>query len=138
MTNVITYQGIVENTDDACVFVRIIQTSACSSCDVKGHCSMAESKEKILEINAAGSSYKPGDHVVIVGRTSMGMKAVILAFLIPFLILVVSLFIFMYLLNGDELLSGLLSLGLLIPYYGVIRLNRNRLKRDFVFTIKTQ
>lgn len=136
MANVITHQGVVENIDDAHVFVRIIQTSACASCSVKGHCSSADSKEKILEINAPYASYKIGDQVTVVGQTSMGMKAVLLAFFIPFLILVFSLFILMSILDGNELLSGLISLGLLIPYYYAIWLNRTKLKNKFSFTIK--
>ena len=136
MANVITHQGIVENIDDAHVFVRIIQTSACASCSVKGHCSSADSKEKILEISAPFSSYKIGDQVTVVGQTSMGMMAVLLAFFIPFLILVISLFLFMHLLDGNELLSGLISLGLLVPYYFVVWLNKAKLKKNFSFTIK--
>ncbi|NDV82907.1 SoxR reducing system RseC family protein [Bacteroides sp. 51] len=136
MANVITHQGIVENIDDAHVFVRIIQTSACVACSVKGHCSSADSKEKILEISAPYSSYKPGDQVTVVGETSMGMMAVLLAFFIPFLVLVISLFIFMHVSGGNELLSGLISLGLLVPYYFVVWLNRAKLKKNFSFTIK--
>lgn len=136
MANVITHQGIVENIDDAHVFVRIVQTSACASCSVKGHCSSADSKEKVLEINTPYTSYKIGDHVTVVGETSMGMTAVLLAFFIPFLVLVISLFVFMSVLDGNELLSGLLSLGLLVPYYIVLWLNKTRLKKNFSFTIK--
>jgi len=136
MANVITHQGIVENIDDTHVFVRIIQTSACVSCSVKGHCLAADSKEKILEINAPQSSYKVGDSVTVLGQTSLGMKAVLLAFFIPFLILVISLFICMSVLDGNELLSGLISLGLLVPYYYIIWLNRTNLKKSLSFTIK--
>ncbi|MDR3119506.1 MAG: RseC/MucC family positive regulator of sigma(E), partial [Mediterranea sp.] len=35
-----------------------------------------------------------------------------------------------------ELLSGLISLGLLLPYYYIIWLNRAGLKKNFSFTIK--
>ena len=136
MANVITHQGIVENIENSHIFVRIIQTSACASCSVKGHCSSADSKEKIIEINAPYPSYKVGDKVTVVGQTSMGMMAVLLAFFIPFLVLVISLFICMSVLDGNELLSGLISLGLLIPYYFVVWLNRARLKKNFSFTIK--
>lgn len=136
MGNVITHQGIVENMDDAHVFVRIVQVSACASCSVKGHCSSADSKEKIIEISTPHSSYKIGDRVTVVGQTSMGMMAVLLAFFIPFLVLITSLFICMYVLDGNELLSGLISLGMLVPYYFVVWLNRTKLKKNFSFTIK--
>lgn len=136
MANIITHQGIVENIDDARVFVRILQTSACASCSVKGHCSSADSKEKIIEINTPYISCQKGDRVTVVGQVSMGMKAVLLAFFIPFLVLVVSLFVCMHLSGGNELFSGLIALALLVPYYFVVWLNKDKLKKKFSFTIK--
>lgn len=136
MANDITHQGIVENIDDDHVYVRIIQTSACASCSIKGHCSSADSKEKIIEIQTPCNTYAIGDSVWVVGQLSMGMKAVLLAFFIPFLILVFSLFTLMSILDGNELLSGAISLLLLVPYYWGIWLNRTKLKNKFSFTIK--
>lgn len=72
MTNIITHQGIVENISGSQVFVRIIQTSACSTCSVKGHCSSADSKEKVIEVTDTSSAWKIGDEVTIIGATSMG------------------------------------------------------------------
>ncbi|NDV65110.1 SoxR reducing system RseC family protein [Bacteroides sp. 224] len=136
MANVITHQGIVESIEGSHLFVRIVQTSACASCSVKGHCSSSESKEKIIEISSSDFAYKIGDKVIVVGETSMGMMAVFLAFIIPFFILVVSLFVCMSVTDNNELLSGLISLGLLIPYYIVLWLNKNKLKKNFSFSIK--
>jgi sigma-E factor negative regulatory protein RseC len=135
MANVITHQGVVENTDGSRISVRITQTSACASCSVSGYCSSADSKEKIIEVNAPYPAYERGDRVIVVGQTSMGMMAVLLAFVIPFFISFFSLFIGMHVLDGNELLSGLLSLGLLVPYYFIIWLNRAGLKKKFSFTI---
>lgn len=137
MANVITYQGIVESIDRSLISVRIIQASACASCSVNGRCSLAGSKEKIVEIDASYSTYEIGDRVTVAGQTSMGMQAVLLAFVVPFLILFFSLFVCMHVSGGDELLSGLISLGLLIPYYFVVWLNRAGLKKSFSFTIQS-
>lgn len=137
MANTITHQGIVENTDGSHVYVRIIQTSACSACSAKGHCSSADRKEKIIEVFSPLASFKSGDSVTIVGQTSMGLSAVLLAFFLPFLLLVCSLFLFVHLLHGNELLSGVFSLSLLIPYYFIIWLKRDKLKNKFSFTIQS-
>lgn len=136
MADIITHQGIVEKVDGACIFVRIVQMSACASCSAKGFCSSADSKEKIIEVNSPGSLYKVGDGVWVMGQVSMGMKAVLLAFFIPFLILVVSLFIFMNVTDDNEWLSILLSVFLLASYYFVIGLKKEKLKKSFSFTIK--
>lgn len=135
MTNTIRHQGIVESMNGSHLRVRIIQTSACISCSVKGHCSSADSKEKLIDVIDASHTYAVGEQVMIIGALSMGVKAVMLAFVAPFLLLVVSLFLLMALIN-DELYASLGSLLLLIPYYGVLWMNRTRLKQQFSFTIK--
>ena len=135
MTNIITHQGIVENISGSQVFVRIIQTSACSTCSVKGHCSSAASKEKVIEVTDTSSAWKIGDEVTIIGATSMGMRAVLLAFLIPLFLLIFGLFIFKTVLHS-ELYGAFAALAVLIPYYYIIWLNRSLLKQKFSFTIK--
>lgn len=134
--NTIKHLGIVENIQGSHLSVRIVQTSACASCSVKGHCSSADSKDKIIDIiDTAAASYKVGEQVMIIGETSMGMMAVVLAFIIPFVLLIFSLFLLMALLE-NELYAALLSLAVLVPYYFILWLNRTRLKQQFSFTIK--
>ena len=135
MTNIITHLGIVENISGSQVSVRIIQTSACSTCSVKGHCSSADSKEKVIEITDTSSVWKVGDEVTIIGATSMGMQAVFLAFVIPLFLLILGLFVFKTVLHS-ELYGALAALAELVPYYYIIWLNINRLKKQISFTIK--
>ena len=134
--NTIKHLGIVENIQGSHLSVRIVQTSACAACSVKGHCSSADSKDKIIDIiDTAASSYRVGEKVMVIGETSMGMMAVVLAFIIPFILLIFSLFLFMALME-NELYSALLSLAILIPYYFILWLNKTLLKQKFSFTIK--
>lgn len=136
MANTIRHQGIVENINGSHLQVRIIQTSACASCSVKGHCSSADTKEKLIDVSDSNAaSYQPGDRVWVIGELSMGTMAVLLAFLFPFLVLVLSLFIFMAIWN-DELSSSLCSLALLILYYYILWLNKSRLGKKFLFSIQ--
>ena len=134
--NTIKHLGIVEIIQGSHLSVRIVQTSACAACSAKGHCSSADSKDKIIDIiDTAASSYRVGEKVMVIGETSMGMMAVVLAFIIPFVLLIFSLFLFMALME-NELYSALLSLAILIPYYFILWLNETRLKQKFSFTIK--
>ena len=134
--NTIKHLGIVENIQGSHLSVRIVQTSACAACSAKGHCSSADSKDKIIDIiDTAASSYRVGEKVMVIGETSMGMMAVVLAFIIPFILLIFSVFLFMALME-NELYSALLSLAILIPYYFILWLNKTRLKQKFSFTIK--
>ena len=114
--NTIKHLGIVENIQGSHLSVRIVQTSACAACSVKGHCSSADSKDKIIDIiDTAAASYQVGENVMVVGETSMGMQAVALAFIIPFVLLIFTLFLFMALIE-NELYAALLSLAVLVPY----------------------
>ena len=134
--NTIKHLGIVQNIQGSHLSVRIVQTSACAACSVKGHCSSADSKDKIIDIiDTAAASYQVGENVMVVGETSMGMQAVALAFIIPFVLLIFTLFLFMALIE-NELYAALLSLAVLVPYYYILWLNKTRLKQKFSFTIK--
>ena len=138
MTNNIKHLGIVENIDGFRLKVRIVQTSACSSCSVKGHCNVSETKEKLIDVyDNKGLAPQVGQQVMISGATSMGMKAVGWAFGLPFVIVLASLFAAMALTQGDEAVSALVSLCMLIPYYIGLYLCRKRFSRTFVFTLES-
>ena len=126
--NTIKHLGIVENIQGSHLSVRIVQTSACAACSAKGHCSSADSKDKIIDIiDTAASSYQVGEKVMVVGETSMGMMAVVLAFVLPFVLLIFSLFLLMALIE-NELYAALLSLAvlyLIISFCGSIKRDSN-------------
>ena len=121
MVTNIKHLGIVENINGSRLKVKIVQSSACSACSVKGHCSASETKEKIIDVyNKNNVPCQVGERVMIVGTTSMGMKAVLLAFVLPFIVLLLALIISLKLTGGDEAVSALVSLGTfgpLLPYY---------------------
>ena len=138
MTNKIKHLGIVESINGLHVKVRIVQVSACSTCSIKGHCNASDMKEKMIDAyNVQGIPFEIGERVMVCGTTSMGMKAVLLAFAVPFLILMLSLFIVMSVTHGDEMLSAIISLGTLVPYYLIIYRLRGRMGNTFLFTIES-
>ena len=136
MADIIKHQGIVENINGSHLKVRIVQTSACAACSAKGHCASADTKEKVIDVTTGdASSYQLGDRVMVYGELSLGLMAVLLAFIVPFCILIISLFIFMAVWK-DELSSALCSLALLIPYYYILWLNKTRMSKRFSFSIR--
>ena len=138
MVTNIKHLGIVENINGSRLKVKIVQSSACSDCSVKGHCSASETKEKIIDVyNKYNVPCQVGERVMIVGTTSMGMKAVLLAFVLPFIVLLLALIISLKLTGGDEAVSALVSLGTLVPYYLIIYICRNRLSRSFMFILES-
>ena len=109
MKDVIKHRGTVEKINGSHVQVRIVQTSACSACSIKGHCNASESKEKLVDVYDAPSGLSVGQEVVVSGAVSMGLQAVLVAFGVPFLVLIVVLLVAMKL-TGDELTSALVAL----------------------------
>ncbi|MCD4746361.1 MAG: SoxR reducing system RseC family protein [Bacteroidales bacterium] len=133
--NIISHKGIINNIDNNKIYISIISQSACASCHVKGMCSVADMKEKIIEIeNTKNNNYKIGDTVTVVMEKSSGTKAVVLGYFIPFIILLISLIVLISITNNEGL-SGLISIGILIPYYLILYIFRDKLKKIFVFKL---
>jgi sigma-E factor negative regulatory protein RseC len=131
----IEQQGIVEDVSDRNVKVKIQQISACALCHVKGLCSMADYTEKIIDTVDTEGNLHAGDKVSITLSRSMGNKAVLFGYMFPFL-LFISVLILLTSLSIKEIISGLASLAVLIPYYLGLYLFRERLQKTFKFTIK--
>ena len=138
MADIIKHRGIVEKVEGSHVVVRIVQTSACAACSAKGLCNASESKEKQIDVYEVNASYRIGEEVVLIGTTSMGMRAVALAFGVPLLLLILALFVTMRVTDGDALVSSLVALLAVVPYYLVIYFMKDKLNKTFSFTIEKQ
>lgn len=136
MSKTIDHIGIIERIEGDTIFIRIEQESACSECHAKGLCTASERKEKIIEVMTDNSNaYHVNEKVIVSAELSLGLKAVLLAFVFPLIIVVMAIIIGTYL-NWDESTNGTIGLALLIPYYVILYYFRNRIKKKFVFTLK--
>ncbi len=133
MSNQISHKGIIDSISRGVVHVRIVQSSACSSCKVASYCNSAESKEKIIDVKCADTQkYAVGQDVTVMAAPSVGAKAVVLAFVIPTIILLATIAICVSsgVSDGISALAGVLSL---VPYYIGLYLYRNRLEQILTF-----
>lgn len=136
MNNRVTHAGVVESIEGSTVRVRIVQTSACAACKVAGYCNAAESKEKIVDVfNADTSRWKVGDVVNVAASQQMAARALLLAFGLPLLIMLVVLLMVLGL-TGREGLAALCGVAALLPYYAVLWLFRGRLQKRLAFWIE--
>lgn len=133
----IKHSGVVESVDGDCMRVRILQTSACAGCKAASFCNASEKKEKIIDVydKHSISGHKKGDNVVVTGSLDTGRKAVMIGFGIPFIVLVAVLAI-TYQLSHSEPLAALVSIAALVPYYFIVYLLRDKLRRDFSFEVE--
>lgn len=130
----IEHKGIVQKSDDKSVTVLISSASACSGCHAEGSCNLSGVKEKIVEVKGS-HELSPGDNVVVLMKKSMGYAALFLGYVFPF-ILVITVLIILAALQVTELIAGLGSLAILIPYYLALYFFRNRISNKFKFSIK--
>ncbi len=131
----IEHEGTVQRSDNNLVIVSISSESACSSCHAKGACSLSGSKEKLIEVPGS-YDLVPGDNVTVMMHRSTGFRAVLLGYVLPFMLLIPALLILSS--SGmSELTAGLGSVAVVSIYYFVLFIFRDRIGNNFTFSIKT-
>ncbi|MGL4779282.1 MAG: SoxR reducing system RseC family protein [Bacteroidales bacterium] len=135
MDNYIEHEGVVVAVNKENVVVRIIQNSACSGCHAKGACSAADRADKEIEAVALESDkFSVGETVLLRGSDHLGRQAVLIAFVLPFILMLVMIFLIMYLFNNEGI-AGLGAICILIPYYAILYMKKDKLKKKFVFQV---
>ncbi len=136
MSNKIKHAGVVDGVEGECVRVRILQSSACSACKVAAHCNASETKEKIIDVmDADASHYQKGDQVMVVADTAVGFRASLYGYLLPLILMVVTL-VGVLAATHSEGWAALSALGILMPYYVLLFLMRNKLRNRLSFTLE--
>lgn len=127
--------GIVESIGDSYLKVQIHNDSACSTCYSKGVCTSLGSGDRIIEVEFDKTKeVLPGDKVDIQMVSSQGWIAILVGYIIPFILLITTLLIASN--YTGEATSALMALGILIPYYCILFMVRNKMKKYFRFTLK--
>ena len=135
MSDSINHNGVIEKIEGNLVFVRITQQSACSGCHAKSMCAASECKDKIIEVPDYTGKFRVNENVAICGQSSLGLQAVLLAFILPLIIVVIAIVIGNNL-QWKETISGLCGLFVLAVYYCILYFLRDKLKKRFIFTLK--
>ena len=136
MKEEVNHKGKVIKMTPQLTTVAILQHGACSACHAAGLCGMADIAEKAIEVPTDPyASYGVGDEVEVVLKASMGMKAVWLAYFIPLLVLL-AVILGLIGLGVAEVPAGLGGIGAVAVYYLLLYVLRDKLKNEYVFTIK--
>ena len=132
----ISHEGIVTKITDDELEIKILAQSACVACHAKSACGMGEQAEKILTVpRPKDKDFTLNQKVNVKMAIGQGNKAAVLAYLIPILLLLAVLFVCLGL-GINEGLAALISIVALIPYYIVLYLKRDKLKKQFLYTIE--
>ena len=132
----VSHEGIVTKVTDDELEIKILAQSACAACHAKSACGMGEQAEKILTVpRPTDRAFSLNQRVNVKMAIGQGNRAAILAYLIPIVLLLTVLFVCLGL-GMNEGLAALVSIVALIPYYIVLYLRRDKLKKQFEYTIE--
>lgn len=137
-TKTVRHEGKIISITPQVVTVKIESSSLCAACHAKGACTAADKAEKIIEaVNLYNLKLEVGEHVSVTMKRSLGMRAVVISYVVP-LIILLFLLLTLHVLQLGELWTGLISLVGVGLYYLGLFLFKKRIASDFVFTIDKQ
>ena len=128
--------GVVTAISPDIVTVQIQQQSACSGCHARDLCVSSERREHQLQLKTYGQHFSIGEQVIVVARRSVGRLAVLLAFVLPLLLIILTLSIAQTFLALSEATAVLVAIGLLSLYYLVLYTQRHRLEGRLVLMVE--
>ena len=150
---------IIALNEDGTALVRIVQTSACAACKAKSMCASAESAEKEMTVVLLGErapqnasvfgdpakamrregerrGFAVGDTVEVMVQQKMGWKAVVLAYLLPFFVMLAVMFIGNAIWTVREEILGTVALCAMALYYLLLGMFKDKLQKEFSFTAR--
>ena len=128
---------IIALNGDGTARVRIVQTSACVACKAKAMCASAESAEKEMTVVLLGDEqWAVGNEVEVMVQQKMGWKAVVLAYLLPFFVMLAVMFIGNAIWAVREEILGTVALCAMAVYYLVLCMFKDKLQKEFSFTAR--
>lgn len=135
-TGEVSHKGTVISVGQDRISVRIVSESACSACHAAGLCGASESKNKIVDVPVyGGQTYSVGQEVEVCLARKMGLKAVLLSYVIPLVILLI-LVLTLSSIGLGELVCGLASIGGVALYYLILYFRRDSLVEGYVFYVR--
>ena len=135
MDELIRHTGIVSGINGELAHVQIVQSSACSSCKAKSMCMSTESQQKEMDAVML-EPMQVGDRVEVEVREHLAWKAVLLAYVLPFIVMMSVIAVLDVLTGWDEAIVGTIALCSIALYYLVLSQFKHRLQKQFTFTAR--
>ncbi|MDR0606065.1 MAG: SoxR reducing system RseC family protein [Bacteroidales bacterium] len=117
------------------VSVKIERGEACAGCKNKASCQMGKSEEQIIIVGTKqANTYSIGEKVNVSMKTSLGLKAVLYAYVLPLVFLLVA-FGIAYQFVASELMQIGIALLPVIVYYLILYKMRYKTEKTFQFYV---
>jgi sigma-E factor negative regulatory protein RseC len=137
--NNIEHPGVVTSITNEFITVEILNKSACAACHAKGVCIASDESIKTIDIPQSISTlacdYQVGEEVKVLLKASLGARAVWITSVVPLMLLLATIFILTKIVVS-ELITGISVLAILAFYFFLIYLLKNKISKDFTFSIE--
>ena len=137
--NNIEHPGVVTSITNEFITVEILKKSACAACNAKGVCIASDESIKTIDIPQSISTlacdYQVGEEVKVLLKASLGARAVWITSVVPLMLLLATIFILTKI-GVSELITGISVLAILAFYFFLIYLLKNKISKDFTFSIE--
>ena len=131
--NSISHIGIVQSVDGQEVTVKMTVESACAACHAKSLCGVSDSKDKIVKaVNVSDAHFEVGERVNVEMRQSLAMKAIVICYLLPFIVLLTTFCVMSYFCQ-NELVNVLVTFAAVAAYFFFIWLFNHKIERNVTF-----
>ena len=132
----IEHEGTIDTINGNQYTIRITQSTACSECHAKGVCIAADTKVKMVDVLDTSGHFKLNERVLLSGKTSIGYRAVLWAFVLPLILMMSVIFASISVWYMGEIQAAFMGLGALVPYYTLLYIVRNKMSEKLAFSIK--
>ena len=133
----IEHTGVVKEITPTLIVVDIMVNSACEKCHIKGAChNSSETDQRVVEIaRIDDKSYVLEEKVTLFFTEKTGLKAVVLAYIIPVIIMLLALVV-MVELGVSEPISAIFSLTFIVTYFIILYIFKAKIKSNVKVNIE--
>lgn len=129
----ISHEGIITAIHNNRMEVSLIGNIHCESCNAKNACGVSDTSSKTVEVFRKQDSFSINEKVVVAMREGLGLKAVLWAYIVPFVLLMATLIFTLSFFN--EGVAGILAISILVPYYTILYFSKNAFRRAFSISV---
>lgn len=131
----IRHTGTITSVGDGTVEVAVKPEEACGSCHAKSICGASGDNDRRMVVPVLDpSEFTTGEIVEVSVEKTMGIRAVLLAYVVPFIVMFAVL-LTMLRLGYSELKSGIWSLASVAVWFLLLRMFRRRLDKEIIFKV---
>jgi len=135
MKYTVRHPATVQEAKDGVALVKIERMSACAHCSSSSLCGIGEKSEFTMDVPYSGFELRRGEEVVVLTEESSSMRAVVLTYGLPSVLLIASLVAASSATRSETAVGGI-ALSVLVVYYAFLFILRKRIGRAVGFTIE--